>query len=371
MSAYLPYDLIRTVHIEPTSKCNLLCPQCSRVHNGAVTPGMPLSDLSWQTLEPSFDREFCAKLEHVYFCGNHGDPLASSELLTIIENLRSRGVRKISVFTNGSLRDPKYFRELATLLGSRGKVVFAIDGLEDTNHIYRVGAVWAKLETNVRAFIEAGGTARWDYLKFAHNSHQVDSARELAKKWGFKEFRPKSTTQFVDAPVAREGRSVLPITTHNRRTGEKHTVEPESTSIQIAEQVREVAREYGTFDQYVENTDIKCKTRPEGNIYIDFTGRVWPCCWIGSGRFHPDRSMPSRQDHDALNEKYGLEFNRLDINRSLADILDHPFFNNDLVRSWIKSNKRLWACGFTCGAKFEASTGALSSIENLKSNGDQ
>mgnify|MGYP004109623815 CR=1 FL=1 len=33
---YLTYDDITTVHIEHTSKCNLLCPQCARVVDGKI-----------------------------------------------------------------------------------------------------------------------------------------------------------------------------------------------------------------------------------------------------------------------------------------------------------------------------------------------
>ena len=40
----------------------------------------------------------------------------------------------------------------------------------------------------MRAFINAGGRARWDFLIFAHNEHQVDEAEALATKWGFKSF---------------------------------------------------------------------------------------------------------------------------------------------------------------------------------------
>ena len=43
---------------------------------------------------------------------------------------------------------------------------FSVDGLEETNHLYRQGVKWEHVERNMKAFINAGGRARWDYLIF-------------------------------------------------------------------------------------------------------------------------------------------------------------------------------------------------------------
>lgn len=355
MNEYLLPNLINTVHIEPTSRCNLLCPQCSRVHGDSLNPDMPLSDLLWETIEPSFTSEFCKSLDHVYFCGNYGDPLASNHFLTILENLHRLGVRKMSIFTNGSLRDPEYFRNLVKLLGPQGKIVFAIDGLEDTNHIYRRGVIWSKVESNLKSFLAAGGNVRWDYLIFEHNAHQVEEARELAGSLGVAEFRAKSTTRFVEPAVARGQRLISPVSIQDRYTKEKNILKPIEESRVFAEKVQKVAEEHGNFDQYILDTDIKCKTQLEKNIYIDFTGRVWPCCWLGSGRYDTVRINPRTQTHDDLDNKYGNGFNQLNKEKTLFDILNHPFFSRDLVQSWSNKGdlKRLWTCGFTCGSKLK------------------
>ena len=41
---------------------------------------------------------------------------------------------------------------------------------------------------NVDAFIGNGGSAFWEYLVFKHNQHQIEEARLLSKKLGFKKF---------------------------------------------------------------------------------------------------------------------------------------------------------------------------------------
>ena len=54
-----------------------------------------------------------------------------------------------------------------------GAVIFSLDGLEDTNHIYRVGVQFKKVMENTQAFINAGASAHWDMLVFKHNKHHV------------------------------------------------------------------------------------------------------------------------------------------------------------------------------------------------------
>ena len=68
-------------------------------------------------------------------------------------------------------------KNLASIMRKPDKVIFAIDGLEDTNHLYRVNTNFNKIMENAKAFINAGGIARWDFIAFAHNEHQIEEAK--------------------------------------------------------------------------------------------------------------------------------------------------------------------------------------------------
>ena len=120
---------------------------------------------------------------------------------------------------------------------------FSIDGLEDTNHVYRKNVNWEKLMANVNAFIAAGGSAHWDMLVYKHNQHQVDACEQLARKMGFKWFRAKvSKRGFSD-------RLEFPI---------------------------------GWQTPTVQAGAIKCHAQAEKSMYIDAQGRLSACCWLGS-----------------------------------------------------------------------------------------
>ena len=59
-------------------------------------------------------------------------------------------------------------------------------------HLYRQNVVWENVERNMRAFIDVRGRARWDYIIFGHNEHQVEEAEALAESWGVERFQRKS-----------------------------------------------------------------------------------------------------------------------------------------------------------------------------------
>ena len=191
---YLKYDDIRRVSVEITSRCNAACPQCPRTDN----PILPAAELKMEDIQRIFPKEFCSQLDLIYMCGNYGDAMTSNTTIPAIEYWHRMGVPQISVYTNGSGRNSDWWQALAqAMTGENDSVIFSIDGLADTNSIYRRNTNWDRIMQSVNSFIQAGGKAVWHYLIFEHNQHQVESARALAEKLGFVDFVPKATSRFV------------------------------------------------------------------------------------------------------------------------------------------------------------------------------
>lgn len=191
---YLKYEDIRRVSVEITSRCNADCPQCPRTDNAIL----PAAELKMDDIERIFPKEFCSQLDLIYMCGNYGDAMTSNTTIPAIEYWHRMGVPHVGMYTNGSGRNPEWWQTLAkAMTGEHDSVTFSIDGLADTNSIYRKNTNWDRIMQSVNAFIQAGGKAVWHYLIFEHNQHQVESARALAEELGFAEFVPKATSRFV------------------------------------------------------------------------------------------------------------------------------------------------------------------------------
>lgn len=244
---------IKEIHIEPTSLCNARCPQCARNINGdGLNPNIKLESLGLDWFENNLSAETIQRLHKIFFCGNVGDPAATPELLDIIAYLKKHNPNLVvGLNTNGGLKTAEWWHTLGHLLNGRlDYCVFSIDGLEDTNHLYRNNVEWKKVIENTRAFISAGGSAHWDMLIFDHNKHQLESARTLAKQMGFTWFRTKETDRWDTYEIG----TLKPATIYKKINYD--------TMVPICEKDR------------------------DHSIFLDYTGRWWPCCHMAEAYFN-------------------------------------------------------------------------------------
>ena len=143
------------------------------------------AELSLDDAKAIFTPDFIKQLDNMYMCGNLGDPIVARDTLEIFEYFRQHNPNIwLSMNTNAGAKEPQWWRELANVFGRKGAVVFSLDGLEDTNHIYRQNVRWDIVERSFTSFIGAGGRARWDYIIFDYNEHQVEDAEGMAMAWG-------------------------------------------------------------------------------------------------------------------------------------------------------------------------------------------
>lgn len=235
---------IRVLHIEPTDVCQALCPLCART----LDPNFKKDSkhhLRIEQIQRHFSDRVIQGLDKMFMCGNYGDPAAGYYTMDIYKYFRKiNPTITLGMNTNGAVQSTFFWHELGGLFNQpQDYCVFSIDGLEDTNPVYRRGVDWKKLMANAEAFIAAGGNAQWDMLVYRHNQHQVRACEQLARNMGFRWFRAKvSKRGFTDRLEAPIGWQV-----------------PASHS-----------------------TKIRCHAQQEKSMYIDAQGRVSACCWLGS-----------------------------------------------------------------------------------------
>ena len=200
------YNEIEAVHLEITQKCPSPMFMCDRNENGGVdNPHITNAELSIDDCTSIFQPNFIQQLKTMYMCGNLGDPIVARDTLEVFDLFRHHNQQMwLSMNTNAGAKSVEWWRELARIIGRNGAVIFSVDGLKDTNHLYRQNVVWENVERNMRAFIDAGGRARWDYIIFGHNEHQVEEAEALAESWGVERFQKKKSARFFTAGSERK-----------------------------------------------------------------------------------------------------------------------------------------------------------------------
>jgi MoaA/NifB/PqqE/SkfB family radical SAM enzyme len=191
-------EKIPRVQLEITNYCNARCNLCEReqVHNGDMEggPSVHLNNkfMTLKEIEQAFSGDWNI-LSKVAFIGNVDEPTINPEIFEIIEFFQKkfRGHNEITIATNGGARDEEFWSRMGKVASNHKglfAVIFGIDGLEDTNHLYRKNVKWDILQRNFRAYISAGGCADWQFIPFSWNKHQIEDAREFAMKEGFRYF---------------------------------------------------------------------------------------------------------------------------------------------------------------------------------------
>jgi hypothetical protein len=233
---------IKVLHLEPTDVCQLACPLCARETDTNFNKRNQ-NHLSFAQIQRHLSNKQISKLEKMYMCGVYGDPAAGKNTLDIYQQFRNINPKiTLGMNTNGALQSTFYWHELGRLFNQpQDYVVFSIDGLEDTNSVYRVNSNWSKLMSNVEAFISAGGLAHWDMLVYKHNQHQVDACENLARSMGFTWFRAKVSKRLLTSKL----------------------------EFPIGWQVPNVVQ-----------GNIECIAEQEKSVYIDAQGQLYPCCWM-------------------------------------------------------------------------------------------
>lgn len=336
---YFRSDQIRYVELEITTLCNAACPQCPRNHHGGPTiASLPLVSWRLADLQKILDADFVCQLHAVYLCGSYGDPMANRHVVEICQWLRDTNpALEIGLHTNGAVGGTDSYARLARIVDF---VAFGIDGLEDTNHLYRRRTKWSVLMRNVKAFVQAGGRAYWDFIVFRHNQHQVDAARSRSLELGFARFNVKKTYRFFN----RQHRSTANLQVLNAKLEPEYVLEPPTD----ARYLNDSMIQWANIDlkHYQRDVKISCFFLENNRIYIGADGNVFPCGWLHD-RLYGIESEASA-DHQEIRRMMAESGHHNVWHTALRDIVDGPWFRA-IQDQW--QTHRLERCVVMCGKK--------------------
>ena len=326
------YEDIRVVHLEITTNCQASCPMCMRNRRGGMpNPNLRLYNMDIVRFKKIFPPSFLLQLDLIYFCGNYGESVITNDFVAIVKYITESNKNiRLMVHTNGSLRSKAWWKDLVNYLPKNHLIYFAIDGLADTHHLYRIGTNFQMILENAKSFISAGGKAAWVFIKFKHNQHQVDAARALAKEHGFIEFDEKETARFISKPefdvLGKDGNVT-------------HTLEmPDSPTLTFIPD--EAVKNYKlVFD---EDYEVKCKAIKNKELFVDAEGNVWLCCFLAGLRMaytpidephHEIRNLQLKQ-LDSLVERLG-GFDAINADkRSIKEVVNDERFQSIWNDEW-------------------------------------
>jgi sulfatase maturation enzyme AslB (radical SAM superfamily) len=333
------YDTIKILQIENSSLCNAACPQCVREWKNSDYSFFKQTFIPTDFFKNRIPQYIYDGLERINFSGSVGDPCMAPNLIDVVNVIREKNPNiEIQITTNGGMRTPNWWQNLAKSLGkTKHYVIFGIDGLEDTNHIYRVKVKWRNLMDNIDAFIQAGGVADWQFIPFKHNQHQITSARMISQTMGFRNFFLLASNRFMTEELfekksfGSDGKQLIPPMKEYQFNMFQDDDRPTS-DIKWATQA--------------EKNCIKCQAQEDREIFIDVETHLFPCCMTAGARLTMDA-----KDQDGFEKlwlRWGGDNIKLDIND--WDMIVNGRFFSMIQRSWNKkfSEGRLIPCSASC-----------------------
>ena len=339
--SYITTDNLTNIMAEMTDYCNAACPMCNRFDwdLNLVKGTTNAHHTTLAFVKEKIDKEIIARLKGWMCQGTYGDAVMNPETVEIFQYLKEINPNiNITMFTNGGARNTDFWKTLAEL---EVNVTFSIDGLEDTNHLYRRNVKWDILMRNVHSFIDAGGSANWNFLVFKHNQHQVEDAKKLSKELGFKKFESEFSERWQDFNSDGEFRDITSLKVDDYVI--EKPIDQKKDFIKDGDWLKNknvfVTEEKQERDNFLTRkiSCLACQTHRR-EIYLRANGYVSPCCILGD----VERNEPKHiiNDYDKINLHH----------TDLKSILEGEFFK-DLSDGINGGEKRLRGCYHACGER--------------------
>ncbi len=186
-----------TISFEPTTSCNLRCPECpSGLRSFTRETGMLEENFFNRTID-----ELHKELLYLIFYFQ-GEPYLNPKFLDMVKHASSKGIYTATSTNAHYLNDENSKR---TVESGLDRLIISIDGTtQETYESYRVGGTLEKVLQGARNIVKWKKELKsktpniiFQFLVVGPNEHQMEEVKELGKEIGVDEVRFK-TAQIYD-----------------------------------------------------------------------------------------------------------------------------------------------------------------------------
>lgn len=172
------------VSIEPTTSCNLRCPQCPSGLRSFTRPTGMLG-------EELFERVILQLKRHLHSLTFYfqGEPYLNPDFLKMVAFANQHHIYTITS-SNAHYMTPANARQ--TVLSGLDKLIISVDGItQEVYETYRVGGQLTKVMAGTREILKQRKLLGkrtphvvWQFVVFKSNEHQVEAVKKLGKELG-------------------------------------------------------------------------------------------------------------------------------------------------------------------------------------------
>src|SRR5215216_4296906 len=186
-----------SISFEPTTSCNLRCPECpSGLREFTRPTGMLKKDFFKETIDDIY-KELLYLI--FYF---QGEPFLNPDFLDMVKYAHDKGIYTATSTNAHYLTEEKAKK---TVESGLDRLIISIDGTtQDVYQQYRVGGKLEKVLEGARNIVKWKKELKsktpfviFQFLVVRHNEHQIEEVQRIAKEMGVDEVRLK-TAQVYD-----------------------------------------------------------------------------------------------------------------------------------------------------------------------------
>lgn len=174
---------IDMIQLETTSRCSLQCLSCQRKYKTKYFK----DDLKPDIIKDIF---FTKNWYKVIDCGRFGDTVYYKYLDELLDILLDSSIQFYEFNLAATGRGEKWWSNFLQRLqkikysGTEIIINFGIDGLRDTNSIYRVNQNFDEIFNAMLYAKDLGLLVKWQFIPFSHNEHQLPKIKAIAHELG-------------------------------------------------------------------------------------------------------------------------------------------------------------------------------------------
>ena len=186
------YGVPFNVSIEPTTTCNLGCPECP---SGLKNFTRPTGNLDYNFYKKTVD-EIGDKLIYLYFYFQ-GEPYLHPKFLELVKYASQKKIYTVTS-TNAHFLTERKAKE--TVESGLDRILISIDGTtQETYEQYRIGGNLEKVIEGTKNLVQAKKDLNsptphivFQFLVVNPNQHQIEGVKKLAKELGVDEVKLKT-----------------------------------------------------------------------------------------------------------------------------------------------------------------------------------
>jgi radical SAM protein with 4Fe4S-binding SPASM domain len=196
------------ISIEPTTSCNLRCPQCpSGLREFTRPTGMLQNQL--------FENIILQTKKHLHSLTFYfqGEPYLNPDFLKMVSFANENNIFTITSTNAHYLTEEN---DKQTVLSKLDKLIISVDGItQDVYEKYRIGGQYTKVIEGTKEILKQKRLLKsstphvvWQFVVFKTNEHQIEAVKKLGKELGVDEVKIK-TAQIYDFET---GHDLIPDT---------------------------------------------------------------------------------------------------------------------------------------------------------------